>query len=309
LWRERPTRRTRFKAEIERLRQEHLAVRDLLATLAGGEGLQPVLQEIVEAARRLCEGDYAQLFLRDGELFYAHAEAGGQPEALEYARANPHAVDRTTSVGRVALSGEVVQIEDVLADREYSSGDQTIVGFRALLGVPIILEGALIGALSVGRNQPGLFLHEQVELVRTFADEAAIAIANARLIDAVERQRTELARFLSPQVAELISSPEGEQLLAGHRAYITCLFCDLRGFTAFAETAAPEELFDVLRAYHQTLGEVIATNRGTLEHFAGDGVMVFFNDPVTLENHELQAIKLALVAQERIGELAQTWHK
>jgi hypothetical protein len=66
-----------LRVELERLRQEHLAVRDLLAALAGGEGLEPVLREIVEAARRLCEGDYAQLFLRDGELFYAHAEAGG----------------------------------------------------------------------------------------------------------------------------------------------------------------------------------------------------------------------------------------
>jgi adenylate cyclase len=123
------------------------------------------------------------------------------------------------------------------------------------------------------------------------------------------RQRSELLRFLSPQVAELISSPQGEQLLAGHRAYITCLFCDLRGFTAFAETAAPEELFAVLHAYHQALGELIAINRGTLEHFAGDGVMVFFNDPVQLENHELQAITLALAAQERVGELAESWQK
>src|SRR5207247_6964313 len=92
-------------------------------------------------------------------------------------------------------------------------------------------------------------------------------------------------------------------LLAGHRAYISCFFCDLRGFTAFAETAAPEELFEVLRAYHETLGELIPAYGGTLEHFAGDGVMVFFNDPVALEDHELQAIRLALSAQERVGEL------
>src|SRR5205085_7506151 len=110
--------------------------------------------------------------------------------------------------------------------------------------------------LAVGRNVPGPFTDEQVELVKTFADQAAIAIANARLIDAVERQRSELSRFVSPQVAALISSKEGEQLLAGHRAYISCFFSDLRGFTAFAETAAPEELFEVLRAYHELLGEL-----------------------------------------------------
>jgi len=92
-------------------------------------------------------------------------------------------------------------------------------------------------------------------------------------------------------------------------AYISCLFCDLRDFTSFAETAAPEELFEVLRAYHGTLGELIPAYEGTLEHFAGDGVMVFFNDPVAVKNHELQAIRLALAAQERFAELAQEWRK
>jgi adenylate cyclase len=145
--------------------------------------------------------------------------------------------------------------------------------------------------------------------VQTFADQAAIAIANARLIDAVERQRTELSRFVSPQVAELISSEDGEQLLAGHRAYISCLFCDLRGFTAFAETAAPEELFDVLREYHGALGTLIPAHEGTLEHFAGDGVMVFFNDPLPVAAHELKAVRFALAAQERFAELANAWRR
>ena len=98
-------------------------------------------------------------------------------------------------------------------------------------------------------------------------------------------------------------------MLAGHRAYITCLFFDLRGFTAFAETAAPEELLEVLRAYHESLGELIPAHGGTLEHFAGDGVMVFFNDPIAVESHELQAIRLALAAQGRFAELAGTWRK
>ena len=100
-----------------------------------------------------------------------------------------------------------------------------------------------------------------------------------------------------------------EQLLAGHRAYITCLFSDLRGFTAFAETAAPEELFDVLREYHTALGDLIPEHAGTLEHFAGDGVLVFFNDPVPVEDHELHAVRLAVAAQERFAELAEAWRK
>jgi class 3 adenylate cyclase len=293
----------------ENLREQRRAVGEVLRAVARSEGLQPVLDEIVEAAKRLCHGEHAQLYLAEGDLFRIVSESGDLQAAYEYAEEHPHARDRTTVVGRVALAGESVQIPDVLADADYSFEAQRIVGFRALLGVPIVLDDELIGAIAVGRNVPGPFADEHIELVKTFADQAAIAIANAQLIDAVERQRTELSRFVSPQVAELISSKQGEQLLAGHRAYISCLFCDLRGFTAFAETAAPEELFEVLRTYHETLGELIPVYDGTLEHFAGDGVMVFFNDPLAVEDHELQAIRLALAAQERFAELARVWRK
>ena len=295
--------------EIENLREQRRAIGEVLRAVARSEGLQPVLDAIVEAARRLCHGEHAQLYLTEGDLFVIYAQSLFLGVGYEYAQEHPHTRDRTTAIGRVGLTGGVVQIPDVLADAEYSYGAQSITGYRAMLGVPIVLEDELIGALSVGRNVPGAFTDEQVELVKTFADQAAIAIANARLIDAVERQRTELARFVSPQVAELISSKEGERLLAGHRAYISCLFADLRGFTAFAETAAPEELIEVIGTYHAMLGELIPDHGGTLEHFAGDGVMVFFNDPVAVEDHELQAIRLALAAQERFAELARAWHK
>jgi adenylate cyclase len=297
--------------EVERLREQQRALGNVLGALARAEGLVPVLREIVAAAETLTGAEHGQLYLADGELFHVWAETPGpdQLEAFEYARERPHARDRTTIVGRVAMSGHVEQIPDVLADDEYTFGAQEIVGYRALLGVPIISEGGLIGALALGRNTPGAFTDEQVDVVLAFADQAAVAIANARLLEAVERQRTELARFVSPQVAELISSPEGEQLLAGHRAYISCLFCDLRNFTGFAETAAPEDMIEVLREYHRTIGELLPAYGGTLEHFAGDGVMVFFNDPLPVEQHELRAVEFALAFRERFDELAEHWRR
>jgi class 3 adenylate cyclase len=296
--------------EVESLREQRRAVHDVLRQVTRSEGLQPVLDEIVNATMRLCRGGDVELFLAQGDLFYIQAYTEGVLEDhVEYDRDNPHGRDRTTVVGRVALTGETVQIPDLLDDPEYSYGGQQIYQYRALLGVPILLDGELIGVIGVGRTTPGLFADDEVELVSTFADQAAIAIANSRLLEAVERQRTELARFLSPQVAELISSEQGEQLLAGHRAYITCVFCDLRGFTSFAETAAPEDLFEVLREYHAALGQLIPEYGGTLEHFAGDGVMVFFNDPVPVVDHELQAVRFALAAQERLAELGRTWRK
>jgi class 3 adenylate cyclase len=293
-------------AIIESLREQQRAVSDVLRAVARAEGLQPVLDEIVESATRLCAGENGRLFLlRDGLM---HAVANyGLAEEYEYDRHHPHPVDRTTLAGRAAVTREAVHIPDVDLDPEYSyAGPRP---FRAALSMPILLEDELIGAVALVRMVPEPFSDDQIELVRTFANQAAIAIANARLLDAVERQRTELSRFVSPQVAELLSSDDGQRLLAGHRAYISALFSDLRGFTAFVETAAPEELFELLRDYHALLGELIAAHEGTLEHFAGDGVMVFFNDPAPVADHEAKAVETALALQERFDQLAAVWRK
>jgi class 3 adenylate cyclase len=110
-------------------------------------------------------------------------------------------------------------------------------------------------------------------------------------------------------VASLVSSPEGEQLLAGHRREITVAFCDLRGFTAFAEQADPEEMLGVLGEYHRMMGEAITEHGGTLEHFAGDGVMTFFNDPVPQPDHVERAVRMALAMRERFEPLAAGWRK
>jgi adenylate cyclase len=266
-----------------------------------------VLDELTEAARRLCRADYGALWLLEGELLHAVAHHG-EEEGATYDREHPHALDRTTMAGRTALLREPVHIPDIFKDPEYKYPGPSSY-YRSMLGVPIMVEDELLGVVVFVRREPEPYTDEHIALVQTFADQAAIAVANARLIEAVERQRTELARFISPQVAELISSRDGEQLLSGHRAYITCLFFDLRGFTAFAETAAPEELLDVLREYHLVLGKLIHDHEGTLEHFAGDGVMVFFNDPLPVEDHELKAVRLALAAQESLGELAAEWRR
>jgi class 3 adenylate cyclase/putative methionine-R-sulfoxide reductase with GAF domain len=292
--------------EVEDLREQQRALSGVLTAIARSEGVEAVLDEVVEACRRLCEADYGGLWLLKDELLHSVAYHG-EPLAAQYDRQHPHALDRTTMVGRTAVMRETIHVPDILVDPEYTyAGPRP---YRSMLGAPVMVEDDLIGVVVVVRTEPRPFTDDQIALLDTFANQAAIAIANARLIEAVERQRTELSRFVSPQVAELITSEQGEQLLAGHRAYISCLFCDLRDFTSFAETAAPEELFEVLRAYHGTLGELIPAYEGTLEHFAGDGVMVFFNDPVAVKNHELQAIRLALAAQERFAELAQEWRK
>jgi class 3 adenylate cyclase len=207
------------------------------------------------------------------------------------------------------MTKKPVHIPDVFADSDYTYPGAESGVYRTLLGLPIAFDGELLGVIGLSRADVRPFEPAEIELVATFADQGAIAVANAKLFETVERQKGELARFLSPEVAALISSDEGAQLLAGHRAYITVAYFDLRGFTTFVETAEPEELLDVVRQYHGAAGELVRAHGGTLEHFAGDGLMVFFNDPAPIPEPELQAARLTLAMRDRIGELAVGWRK
>jgi len=138
---------------------------------------------------------------------------------------------------------------------------------------------------------------------------------NKRLEQRVEEQVTQLERlsrlkrFFSAQLAELIVSGGAEDPLKTHRREITVVFLDLRGFTAFAETSEPEEVMGVLREYHAEMGKLILEHEGTLERFTGDGMMVFFNDPVPVLNPAERAIRMALAMRKRVGELTVKWHK
>lgn len=123
----------------------------------------------------------------------------------------------------------------------------------------------------------------------------------------IERIRR-LERFLAPQVAQLIASSDGhEGLLDSHRREVTVVFCDLRGFTAFTESTEPEEAMNVLREYHAALGELIFKYEGTLDRYAGDGVMVLFNAPIQFADHTARAVKMSVEMRDTIGELTGKW--
>jgi class 3 adenylate cyclase len=130
---------------------------------------------------------------------------------------------------------------------------------------------------------------------------------NARLLATVERQRRELARFLPHQVAALISSTDGQELLAWHRRAVTSVFCDFRGFTAFCERAEPEEIMAVIGDYHAAVGHHVTEAGGTLEHFEGDGLHVFFNDPIPQADHVERAVRMALLLRDDMAALCAGW--
>ncbi|HXZ69268.1 MAG TPA: response regulator [Streptosporangiaceae bacterium] len=132
-----------------------------------------------------------------------------------------------------------------------------------------------------------------------------------RVQDQVEQleRMNRLRRFLPAQLADLIVSSGDESFLNGHRREITVVSCDLRGFTAFAETAEPEDVWEILGEYHGALGDLVARFEGTLERFSGDGLVVFFNDPIPCDDAPLRSIRMALAMRQRVQELADGWQR
>lgn len=183
------------------------------------------------------------------------------------------------------------------------------------------LEAGADDFLSKPVNQPELIARVRSLLrIKTLHDEVQaqaeeLARWNRELEARVDTQVHELERlgrlrrFLSPQVADAVVSAGGESLLASHRALIATVFCDLRGFTRFCESAEPEEAIEVLQAYHEAMGKLIHDHGGTIDHRAGDGIMVIFNDPLPCDDPARSALEMALAMRERNAELASHWRK
>jgi class 3 adenylate cyclase len=319
--------------------EQQTATADVLKVISRSTfDLQAVLDTLIEAAGRLCHADRAGVRLQQDGFYHLVASYGFTAEQRDYMNKNPVPAipGRSSMVGRVLMEEKVIQVEDTKADPEFTTASIVRYGFanvRTALGVPLLRGGTLIGLLVLTRRVIEPFTNKQIELLTAFADQAVIAIENTRLLKEL-RERTEeveklnqhleqrvadqvgeiermgrLRRFLPPQVADLILASGNERQLEGHRREITALFCDLRGFTGFSESSEPEDVMAVLRDYHAAIGEIIIKYSGTLERYAGDGVMVVFNDPVPVENPALQAVLMALEMREAIGALTVKWRR
>jgi class 3 adenylate cyclase/putative methionine-R-sulfoxide reductase with GAF domain len=301
-----------FVTEREDAIQRETAVREVLQAMGrSGFDLAGTLRTVIEHAVKLARADNGDIQQREGASFRSvvRAVASLEPGPQEIALHREYQADRTTAIGRVLLERRAIHIDDVLADPDYDFPEaQAAYGFRTILGVPLLRDGEVAGVMSVWRRDVRPFSEREIAIVATFAEQALIAIENVDLYTTVQRQREELARF-APQVAGLLSSQEGERLLAGHRREISVLYSDLRGFTAFAETAEPEEVLGVLRQYHEAAGESTVRHGGTVEHFAGDGLMAFFNDPEPVADHPRAAVETAVEMRERFEGLAAGWRR
>jgi len=326
---------TRLLSELRESLDQQTATSEVLQVISGSPGeLQPVFDAMLANATRICDAKFATLYLRDAGAFRAVAATDDAPLAYLEARKPGTLVQppSDTPMGCAAATKKIAHVIDVSTLQSYRDRNPFIVaavelgGFRTILGVPMLKKGDLIGVITVNRQEVRPFTDKQVEFVKNFAAQAVIAIDNARLLNDLNKLNEQLEtrvadqvseiermgrlrRFLPPQVADLIVASGAEKQLESHRREITALFCDLRGFTGFSESSDPEDVMALLREYHAAIGGIINKYGGTLERYAGDGVMVVFNDPIPIDNPAIRAVRMAIDMRAAIGELTEKWRK
>jgi len=309
----------------------------------------PVFDVILENARRLCDAPTAALILgRAGDehqVLVAHH--GAIQNTIDVYRDGGYPMDPKVSFGaRAILEKRVIHLRDMKDTDEYRAGFPSTCalvdnqGIRTNLFVPLVANGEGIGSLILHRNEVRPYTDDQIALVETFAAQAVIAIENVRQFKALEARTEEvqtqaeelqslnaelgervekqigeierigrLKRFLSPAVAEALVGSDDDAWLSSHRALIATLFCDIRGFTAFCETAEPEETIEVLQTYHEELGTLISAHGAGVDKRMGDGIMVIFNDPLPCEDPAGDAVRLAIEMRSCMVELCKSWKR
>jgi class 3 adenylate cyclase len=285
-------------------------LRALGAEFATSGTIEDILDALAQAPRRLCDASDAAAFLfagvsgRDERLSAnARATAGGQPLRDEPLVQLMRTTRKEIFRDQIAVEPRFANIREAcraLFDR-----------LRAELLLPIVRDTQVIGGLAVGARASGdVYEAPEIEALLTAAQQAVQAIIR---VEATERLRVrevefaELKRFFPPQIIDQLMAKGGAAELRSQRKLVTVLFGDLRGFTSFSDSVEPEEVMATLAEYHNAVGQRIAEFSGTLERFAGDGFMVFFNDPVDQPDHVERAARMALAMHGDMQRLRQAW--
>ena len=277
--------------------EQQTATSEVLQVISGSPGeLEPVFATMLEKAARLCDATFGNIYRWDGEFFNLVAAHNTPPAFLEVRRRLRLRFGPKDPVGRMLTNKNVVHIADLAEEQDYIERSNPgmvaaveLGGIRTHVVVPLLKDDELIGTFHLSRQEVRPFTDKQIELVTNFAAQAVLAIENTRLLKEL-RERTEeveklnqhleqrvsdqvgeiermsrLRRFLPPQVADLIVASGSEKQLESHRREIAALFCDLRGFTGFTESADAEDVMALLRDYHAAIGR----NHHQVRRYAG----------------------------------------
>jgi len=329
--------------ELQTRLEREAATREILQVIAQSRADEkPVFDAILENATRLCNAPFAYLSMADEERTHVTVPAhlGARSDfAADLDHLRVPIVDSKLALARAIAERKVIRMDDIADDEVYRNRDPNRVamvereGARSILVVPLISAGKGIGAITLYRREVAPFSDDDVALGESFAAQATIAVENVKQFKALQARTEEvqalnaslegrvatqvgelerlgrLKRFLSPQVADAVVSSGDEKLLGSHRALIAVLFCDIRGFTAFCETAEPEETIEVLQTYHEEMGQLINAHGAGVDHRAGDGIMVIFNDPLPCDDPAGDALRMAMAMQGRMAELCKGWRR
>jgi class 3 adenylate cyclase len=322
--------------DLQEALEQQTATAEVLQFINSSPGdLAPVFDAMLEKAIRLCDAVEGVLWtINEGRGRVAAAR--GLPANFVASLAERGQSGTHPHLERVMRGEHLIHVPDTMQFELYGRGlGQAAVeaGVRTLIWVALVKNGAAVGAFAIGRREVRPFTDKQIALLQNFAAQAVIAMENARLLGELRDRNNEIAgwnreletrvaaqlaelertgklrRFLAPQLADLIVAEGNESILESHRREIVVVFCDVRGFTAFAERAEPEEVMAFLRDYHTTLGPIVARFEGTLDHYSGDGIMVFFNDPLPTPEPAKRAIEMAVAMREAAQQVLKTWRR
>ncbi|MCP5087845.1 MAG: GAF domain-containing protein [Rhodobacteraceae bacterium] len=322
-----------FRELQSRLERETATAEILEVISCSRDDDHPVFKAIVGNAAQLCSAERCGLHILNEDQGRISFEAMWGEASDEFVPGSyAYDLDDPSPVARSIRERGRIHINDLSEDELYLAGDEfhrklvDDVGYRTLLSVPLMRRGDVLGAIAVWRTEVKSFSEGEIAMVEAFAAQAVIAIENvkqfkaleslnAELGDRVEEQVDEiermgrLKRFLPTAVADTVMSSGSEGLLKSHRVLLGVLMCDIRGFTAFVETAEPEETIEVLQTYHEEMGKLINASGAGVDQRVGDGLMVLFNDPLPCDDPAGQAVRLAMAMRARMNELCASWKK
>jgi class 3 adenylate cyclase len=314
----------RLNRDLARKSNEVRIIQQISSEITSTLDLDEVLAIVLRAMERVLGFQHSMVLLKDlaQAKLRVFASRGYEPSGVGAEVEVGHGVlgvvaerKRMMRIGNIGTS--IAYLASIRARMEAAgdvapgAGAPTLPGLaktQSQLALPLLVKDRLIGVLAVESPKANAFDELDEVLLTIVANQAATAIDNARTSQMVEKLGR-LKRFFSPQLAELIVTGGADDPLKTHRRDVTVVFLDLRGFTAFAETAEPEEVMTVLREYHAEMGRLILEHEGTLERFTGDGMMIFFNDPTPVPDPAKRAVRMALAMRERVTPLCEQWRK